>query len=188
MANRSLMTFRVTLIAALLTAGPSYGAQDRATGDILQQFEQSIHEYMALRHALERHLPALEVSPDARAIDEAVQMRAAAIRRARATARAGDIFAPGIAELFRTRIGQALEPRDYLRRVLLLPEAEEGEPRPPAIVNGRFSWSTAVATPACVLAALPPLPEELQYRFVAQDLVLVDIEANLIVDVLPDVL
>jgi hypothetical protein len=187
-ANRSFMTFRVTLIATLLTAGPSYGAQERATGEVLQQFEQSIHEYKVLRHAVERQLPPLQVSPDPRAIDEAVHMRAAAIRLARATARVGDIFAPGIAELFRMRIGQALETRDDLKLDLLLPDTEEDEPPPPPIVNGRFSWSMAVATPACVLAALPPLSEELQYRFVARDLVLVDIDANLIVDVLPDVL
>jgi hypothetical protein len=188
MANRSFMTLRVTLIATLLTAGPSYGAQERATRDVLQQFEQSIHEYMVLRHAVERQLPPLQVSPDPRAIDEAVYMRAAGIGLARATATAGEIFAPGVAGLFRMRIGQALEPRDDLKLDLLLPETEEGEPPPPPVVNGRFWWSMAVATPACVLAALPPLPGELQYRFVGEHLVLVDIDANLIVDVLLDVL
>ena len=35
-----------------------------------------------------------------------------------------------------------------------------------------------------VLAAV--LPRELQYRFVARDLVLVDVEATLVVDVLPN--
>ena len=35
-----------------------------------------------------------------------------------------------------------------------------------------------------VLAALPPLPHELQYRFVGRDLVLVDTHADLVVDIL----
>ena len=39
--------------------------------------------------------------------------------------------------------------------------------------------------PPCVLAALPELPQELQYRFLGRDLLLVDIGANLIVDILP---
>jgi hypothetical protein len=52
MARLSFMTFCVTLIAALLTTGPSHGAQE-STGDLLKQFEQSIDEYMALRHAVE---------------------------------------------------------------------------------------------------------------------------------------
>jgi len=33
---------------------------------------------------------------------------------------------------------------------------------------------------------LPELPEELQFRFVERDLVLVDIDADLVIDVLPD--
>jgi hypothetical protein len=37
-----------------------------------------------------------------------------------------------------------------------------------------------------VLAVLPALPEEVQFRFVGSDLVLVDIGADLIIDVLPD--
>jgi hypothetical protein len=188
MANRSLLTFRITLIATLLAAGPSYGGQHGAAGKVLQQFERSIQEYIALRVAVERHLPPLEVSPDAYRIHEAVEMRAAAIRRARASARPGDIFAADVTELFRTRIKQALESPDYPVADLLLPFGDDGETPPPPIVNGRFSWRTAVATPACVLTTLPRLPEELQYRFVGRDLVLVDIAANLSVDVLPGVL
>jgi hypothetical protein len=36
-----------------------------------------------------------------------------------------------------------------------------------------------------VLQALPPLPPELQYRMVGCDLVLIDVHADLIVDILP---
>jgi hypothetical protein len=187
MASRSFVTLGVTLIVAVLTTGPSYGVQDRAVGDVLQQFEDVIADYMTLRRAMEPHVPALAATLDAQRIHEAVEMRAAAIRRARATVSVGDIFAPAVAELFRARIRKALASHDELTAVLLLSADEDGE-TPPPIVNGQFSWRTAIATPACVLATLPPLPEELQYRFVGRSLVLVDIEANLIVDVLPDVL
>ena len=37
----------------------------------------------------------------------------------------------------------------------------------------------------CVIAALPPLPPELQYRIVGDTLVLIDVHASLIVDLLP---
>jgi hypothetical protein len=59
--------------------------------------------------------------------------------------------------------------------------------RPPG-VNDRFSWATAVATPPSVLAVLPGLPDQLQYRFVGPHLALVDVDANLVLDVLPGVL
>ena len=40
----------------------------------------------------------------------------------------------------------------------------------------------------CILEVLPELPDGLQYRFVERDLVLVDIAADLVIDVLPDAL
>jgi hypothetical protein len=40
----------------------------------------------------------------------------------------------------------------------------------------------------CVLAALPALPPELQYRIVGDALALIDVHAGLVVDVLPDAL
>jgi hypothetical protein len=39
-----------------------------------------------------------------------------------------------------------------------------------------------------MLGVLPPLPAELEYRFVAGDLVLLDVDADLVVDVLGAVL
>ena len=188
MATRSFVRFLFTFIAALLLAGPTHGGQGGTTGDGLQGFERSIQHYMTVHHAVERQLPVLAVTADAGAIDLAVTMRAAGIRLARATARQGDIFAPDTARVFRARITTALEAHDGLVADLLRPPDEDGDPPPAPSVNGRFAWRTAVVTPACVLATLPSLPEELQYRFVGRDLVLVDIEANLIVDVLADVL
>ena len=42
--------------------------------------------------------------------------------------------------------------------------------------------------PGDIIAALPPLPDELQYRFVSHNLVLLDCDAGLIIDVLPQAL
>jgi hypothetical protein len=39
-----------------------------------------------------------------------------------------------------------------------------------------------------MIEALPPLPDELQYRIVGRDLVLVDVHANLVVDILREAL
>ena len=40
--------------------------------------------------------------------------------------------------------------------------------------------------PATILTALPPVPDDVEYRFVGRRLVLRDARANLVVDVLPD--
>jgi hypothetical protein len=39
--------------------------------------------------------------------------------------------------------------------------------------------------PPLLLAELPPLPEEVEYRFVGSDLILRDVQASLIVDFAP---
>jgi hypothetical protein len=40
----------------------------------------------------------------------------------------------------------------------------------------------------CLIDALPPLPSELQYRMVGGDLVLIDVHASVVVDILTNVL
>jgi len=53
-------------------------------------------------------------------------------------------------------------------------------------VNGEYPLGAPRSTvPPSVLLTLPPLPECLHYRFVGQDLILVDSVAQLIVDILP---
>ena len=42
--------------------------------------------------------------------------------------------------------------------------------------------------PPDILHVLPPLPDELQYRLVDRDLVLIDMHADLVVDILPGAL
>ena len=69
------------------------------------------------------------------------------------------------------------------------PGAGQEDERPPAgwvpAVNGPLDWFATGATPPSILRALPSLPGVLQYRFVKLDLVLLDVDANLIVDILP---
>ena len=53
----------------------------------------------------------------------------------------------------------------------------------PATVNGDYPAGRSISPmPPGLLASLPPLPPELQYRFVGRDLILWDMHAGLIVD------
>jgi hypothetical protein len=54
----------------------------------------------------------------------------------------------------------------------------------PLVVNEAFSWALGNVMPSSLIAALPPLPAELEYRLVGQDLVLIDVTAGLVVDIL----
>ena len=54
-------------------------------------------------------------------------------------------------------------------------------------VNQLYPTTYPLATfPATLLPILPPLPEALEYRIVQNYLVLRDIEANVILDVMPN--
>jgi hypothetical protein len=57
----------------------------------------------------------------------------------------------------------------------------------PQVNAGYPQWATH-AMPFILLTALPALPTGIQYRLIDHDLLLWDVDANLIIDVLPDAL
>jgi hypothetical protein len=59
-------------------------------------------------------------------------------------------------------------------------------PRRDLAVNRHFEWNSGWEVPPELLEVLPPLPQPLEYTLVERDLVIVDIDADLIVDVLRD--
>lgn len=179
------------LAVALLVCGSAGEAQTTTSadapdfrvqiwGDIAADFSARIEEYLNLRRTLEQGLPPLTVTDDPAEILRAELALARRIQAARAGARQGDIF---------TR-----EIRADFRRVLLL---ETDQPTRAAImdenpgafssrINRIYSKEHPVSTvPANILAALPRLPDDIQYRFLGPHLVLHDIRANIILDRLP---
>ena len=152
----------------------------------IEQFKERVNAYMEFRSDFVEMVPPLHVSDDPAVSEAASDGLAGALRAARPQARQGDIFAPGIDAAFRTRIHDALWRHRYPPDELLR-EIESEAPRRPAglAVNDRFDWSYGALMPGFLIAALPPLPVELQYRFVGADLVLVDVDARLVVDILP---
>jgi len=68
---------------------------------------------------------------------------------------------------------------------------DRGEPlaRVPLEINGAYPDHVPLQTmPPSVLSNLPQLPKALEYRIVGRDLVLRDIDANMVVDFLPNAL
>jgi hypothetical protein len=180
------------ILATTLAAPGGAGASaehDGRSGP--RPFRVSADEYVQLHRRVRATLPPLEVSPEPRRILKASDRLAAAIRVARRDAQAGEVFNPVVAASFRARINYALRDPDRRKRIVeRLTEVEEDEDeRPPAgwkpAVNGTLDWFATGATPHGILEALPDLPDELQYRFVGLDLILLDVDANLIVDILP---
>ena len=129
---------------------------------------------------------------DMRVVQAVMDDLAARIQAVRQGARQGDIFTDGVARMFRRRIATCLPPEE-LDAILAENQPESEQPEvpaaPPLRVNAVWPPQTPFDfVPPQLLAALPPLPPELQYRIAGRSLVLWDHHANLIVDMLPGAL
>ena len=149
-----------------------------------QTFLERVDQYVALHRQLEGPDPHSVVT-DAEVLFARRQALGTAIRKARATAAQGDIFSPAIARQFRGLVADALKEGRVFNMLALV--EEENRVRVPARVHGAYPAGRSIALmPPCLLAALPPLPPELAYQFVGRDLILWDVHAGLIVDIVPD--
>jgi hypothetical protein len=64
---------------------------------------------------------------------------------------------------------------------------EDSPPSVPLRVNAKYPEKAALPTvPPNILTTLPPLPKEVEYRLVNKDLLLLDPDAELIVDYIPN--
>jgi hypothetical protein len=155
--------------------------QQIARTAIVADFEHRVDQYVALHRLAEAMLPPVVFPGSPAEVRRATARQRDAIGRGRAAAREGDIFTPEIAEYFRVVIADVRH-RDFT--TLLAETQEEVEPLGTARINERWPGAMLTAMPPDLRAAFPPLPPEVQYRFVHRDLVLWDLHVDLVVDVL----
>lgn len=152
--------------------------------DALRVFQQKVNLYAALHRRLEGPLPPSSSARDTFSALVARRYLGSAIRSSRASARPGDIIDPGAARVFRAIIakaftdpaGAALE--DEFRR-------RAASPVPDPVVNEPYPMEVAELVPEAILRHLPVLAEDVEYRAVNADLILWDVHAEIVVDVLP---
>jgi hypothetical protein len=155
----------------------------------LADFEGRVSRYVTLHRRLERSLPPEQMFDDPEDMYAAVEALRQALVEARPTARAGNMFTPAVARLLTDRVEEALHNQRLNLGDVLAGTSEgrlPGMPRPE--VNQAFAWGYGSAIPPTLIAVLPALPVELEYRFVERTLVLVDLHADLVVDVIEDAL
>lgn len=152
-----------------------------ADSSVVTDFERRVKEFVQLRDRLEGDLPKLPDKADPKQIDSHQRALLAAVAKERAGAKQGDVFIAGM---------QAYV-RGVVRRVLGGPEganikASLMDENPMSVklsVNGRYPDTVPMSTmPPDILAALPALPEELEYRFVGNRLILLDVQSHIVVD------
>lgn len=168
-----LLALALLTLAAAATVPPQHLRDDAR---VLAAFQQRVEEYVEIHRTAAAGLgdPILCAEPEEQARQSA--LLAVAIRDARPLAREGDIFTAVVASALRVRIAAAM------RNSGLAPAADDEDA---AIgVHDAIRAGTVNHLWAPAVRALPDLPPELEYQFIGRHLVLVDVDANLAVDVL----
>lgn len=145
------------------------------------EFQKRAQEYVALHKKVEGGITPLPNEATPEQIDGALVQLSQGIVKARAAAKVGDIFQPAMQAWVRKTLQRAFSgPDGKDLRASILDENPIGAT---VRVNGPYPDSIPLSTmPPKVIEALPKLPEELEFRFVGDRLILFDHHAHIIVD------
>jgi hypothetical protein len=183
-----LVAISLAAAGVLASQGGAAKKEQRDDAEGFKEFTGRVEEYLKLHKAVEKELPALknkEELPEMIAAHQ--QALARKIREARPNAKPGDIFTHAAHEAFRHVIRSVFQNPQAAARATIRQRDTIKEVR--LRVNGIYPDAIAeTAFPPTLLQKLPVLPDELAYRIVGRDLVLVDRRANLVVDLLHEVL
>jgi hypothetical protein len=151
------------------------------------EFLKRVEEYVKLHRKIEDSLPKLSKEATPEEIDKYQRELARLIVQARGKAKTGDIFTQPIRAYLRRQIAAAFAGPEGSKLKASIMDENVGPIK--IHVNGRYPDTVPLATmPPQVLAELPRLPEELEYRFIGQRLILLDVHAHIIVDLIEDAL
>jgi hypothetical protein len=185
------------------TATKEKAAEQNANPDalVLADFQKRIDAYMAIHKEAAKDAPPRKETKNAAEIKPAQDALGARIRAARATAKQGDIVTPEIQNKFRRLMypvvtspapqgtaGKEVK-KDIKEELKENAEERKEEGGKPVVlkVNATYPDDTPLpTTPSQVLMNLPKLPEQLEYRLVGENLIIRDVEANIIVDFVPN--
>jgi hypothetical protein len=156
----------------------------------IEDFSEEVEEYLEIHREARKKLPPLSEEADAVAATTYGEKLGALIRAERKGAKQGDLLNPRLSAVLK-RILKAELAQGSERRLVLTegnPTGDEENQGPVKVaVNAHYIPAAPLSTvPPTLLLQLPPLPEELHYRFVGRTLILRDSIANLIVDYLPN--
>jgi hypothetical protein len=162
---------------------PDKGAN--AQGAAALEFQKRIEAYLKIHNEAEGKVPNLKRTDDPKEISDREKALGQAIMTLRAGAKPGEIFAPEYQPYFVKIVQDDFKTRPARDRKAIIVELPA---KMKVDINTVYPTTLPLATfPPVLLRKLPDLPPELEYRLVGRSLILRDVKANLIVDILRDV-
>jgi hypothetical protein len=176
--------------ASPATAPPTervVGPLSLADAQALSTMNDRLGEYIDLHTKLERSLPKLPKDATPQQIDKNQRAFEALIRKARATAKPGDIFTPAARPVIKRLLAAVFGgPEGKQLKASIMDENSTGIT---ISVNGRYPDKVPLSSvPPEVLQTLPKLTEDMEYRFVGDRLILLDTHAHVVADLIDDAL
>lgn len=182
---RSTLQRTVFVLAFTLSVVSSWASAQQPVNKHAQtmvDFRHQVDDYLKLRREITRTVPEVKETGNPAKISAREKALGQAIAAARASAKPGDVFGRDAAPLFVKILADDWRARTPADRKAIFTELPKG-----AVVTINKAYPTTLpllTVPANLLANLPMLPEELEYRLVDRHLLLRDRDANLIIDVL----
>jgi hypothetical protein len=185
----AMLTAATFVLLVSTAAGSGAPEQVRVNQDaaIAVEFSKRVEGYLAIHRKAAEGLPKLSKEATPTEIDEHQKSLARGIQMLRPRAKAGEIFTKDIRAYIRRQLAGVFGGPEGRKLRSSIMDENPGPIRVSA--NGRYPDTVPLATmPPQVLSALPSLPDELEFRFIADRLILLDVPAHLVVDYIDDAL
>ena len=152
---------------------------------ILAKMNDNVNAYVELHRKLEADLPKLPKEATPRQIDDNQRLLEKKVREARRSAKQGELITPEASAVIRRLLATIFGGPDGKQlKSSIMDEAPVGVK---LAVNGRYPDDVPLSTiPPQVLQTLPKMAEEMEYRFIGDALILLDVHAHVIADFIPD--
>ena len=172
-------------LLALAAMARPYPQRSGTPEPVATIFLDHVQAYLDVRAKAVKSFAPLKPDADQATIAAREKALGEAIRTARTGAKAGEVFSSDVAPFFRRLVKADFERRSTQGKKLRLDELPHFRPA----VNQTYPSAWPLQTfPPTLLEQLPKLPQELEYRFVDNALILRDQHANIVIDYLLDVM
>jgi hypothetical protein len=154
-------------------------------GEATAAFKKRLDDYLKLRSAITAKIPDVSQTHDPNKISAREKALGEAISAARMTAKPGDLFGD-LSPIITQIIAKDWATRSAVDRKAIFKELPAGVQ---VTINRPYPTTLPLLTvPSNLLVNLPMLPDDLEYRIVDRHLLLRDRDANLVIDILYNVL
>jgi hypothetical protein len=166
---------------------PAKGQPVNASARALADVQARIAEYVTLHRKLEDTIFTLSKDSTPEEIDKHHRALASLLQQARRGAKPGDIFTASATTVIRRLLDTVFSGPDGAALRASIMDENPGVLK--IKINAGYPDSIPLATmPPQVLEGLPRLPDELEYRFLGDRLILMDVHARTIVDLIDNAL